>query len=899
MSHRSIFSFLFFFLSMAAFSQTGTIVGRVLDAHTGEGLPNANIFIDQTTFGVAADVEGNFEFSNIPVGNARLVFSYVGYKQQQQVVSVEEGKKPNVQVRLIPEQEELATVEVKAVKDKKWENDLRKFMKNFLGEDRVGAQCRIVNSYVLEFSQDKETGDFIATASKPLEIINPALGYKVMFFLKDFRYSSTSYRITGTTQFTEMPEKDPAKVLQMMKSREESYQMSSRYFLKSVLDRQAKENGFQIFTERTAGTVTRQAVFNANLGTILNPWMPGEPEIVRPGVYRLRLPARMEIHNTLVLSDRRTYTDIPHAVSWMNVSGGMLLVNSEGVTLNPLAITTEGAMNTNRVGRMLPLNYEPEAVIRIAAVAPVLNQERLREKVFVITDRPYYYPGETVKFKAHMNYGSLAARDSLSIILHVDLLGSSKELVLSEKVAVDSTLSLGTIQLPDTLLNGTYYLRAWTNWMRNYGTGAFFVKPLFVIDRSERPLTADVLEPSSPDLIVRPLIAGRDSVAVAVILRDSLQATIPAHLTMSVTDLARTPAVADAADILRDYAIRPGETKPHTEFNFPPERYISLSGKTVSNSNKPVQAQVTLVIGDLSDARSMETAPDGTFRVDSLIYFDSVRVGTHVTGKKGKTVGRVQWDPEFSPISDFPFVPFKLKREKVNSPVFLSDPSAKMLREVTVKDFRQTGESRAAYGKPDYVLTADQLNLSKNGLSILNALQNKVPGMTVTTSFGQGGRQNRIVFRASGSLYGYREPAVYINGVLSSSVDNSAASALDNINPLDVERVEIIPRAVPLIGNLGYGGLIAVYTRTTVNGRGPLEGAFKFTPMKGLQTYRDTGEANGSATVQWNPNLIIQPFSAGIRVPIRVPHPGKYRVLIQGVTTTNKPVRSSVIIDVP
>jgi len=538
-------------------------------------------------------------------------------------------------------------------------------------------------------------------------------------------------------------------------------------------------------------------------------------------------------------------------------------------------------------------------VVRIAAAAPVLNSERLREKAFVVTDRPYYYPGETVRFKAHMNYGSLAARDSLSIVLHVDLLGPNKELILAEKAPIDSGIAVGILHLPDTLFNGTYYVRAWTNWMRNYGTGAFFVKPLFVVDKSERPLPSEVLEAPSTGLVIRPIIASRDSVGVAIILRDSLQETIPAHLSISVTDLSRTPAVADAADILQEFPIRSGESTPHTEFNFPPERFLSLSGKTMATNNKPIQAQITVMLSDFSDVRSVASAADGTFRLDSLIFFDSVRVGVQVTGKKGKTSGTVTWDKEFSPISDFPFVPFKLRREKVNDPVFTGDPSSKLLNEVTVRDYRQTENTRAIYGKPDYVLSADQLNLSKNGLTLLNALQNKVPGMTITTSFDQNGRRNRIVLRGSGSLYGYKEPVVYINGVLSNAVDNSAASALDNINPQDVERVEIISRAIPLLGNLGYGGLIAVYTRTTVTGREALAGAFQFTEMRGLQTYRQDRAGQGSATVYWNPELRIMPFSAGIRVPFRVPHPGKYRVMVQGVTAANKPVRNAVIIDVP
>ncbi|MEY3405086.1 MAG: hypothetical protein RL161_516, partial [Bacteroidota bacterium] len=74
---------------LQTFAQTGTVKGRVIDNETLEGLPNANIFIDQTTFGVAADSDGNFIFNNIPTGTAVLVFSFVGYKPYQRNVTVE------------------------------------------------------------------------------------------------------------------------------------------------------------------------------------------------------------------------------------------------------------------------------------------------------------------------------------------------------------------------------------------------------------------------------------------------------------------------------------------------------------------------------------------------------------------------------------------------------------------------------------------------------------------------------------------------------------------------------------------------------------------------------------------------------------------------------------------
>ena len=48
---------------LTAFSQTGQINGKVLDSKTQEPLPFANVFINNTTIGVAADANGDFTFS--------------------------------------------------------------------------------------------------------------------------------------------------------------------------------------------------------------------------------------------------------------------------------------------------------------------------------------------------------------------------------------------------------------------------------------------------------------------------------------------------------------------------------------------------------------------------------------------------------------------------------------------------------------------------------------------------------------------------------------------------------------------------------------------------------------------------------------------------------------------
>ena len=62
------------------FAQEGTIRGTIKDIKTKEDLVGATIFIEGLNKGTAADINGFFSISRIPVGNYKLKVSFVGYK---------------------------------------------------------------------------------------------------------------------------------------------------------------------------------------------------------------------------------------------------------------------------------------------------------------------------------------------------------------------------------------------------------------------------------------------------------------------------------------------------------------------------------------------------------------------------------------------------------------------------------------------------------------------------------------------------------------------------------------------------------------------------------------------------------------------------------------------------
>ncbi len=61
----------------------GVVRGVVTDAHSGDGLPGANVSIRGTALGAATDLEGKYSIRSVPVGRYKVVISFIGYKTME------------------------------------------------------------------------------------------------------------------------------------------------------------------------------------------------------------------------------------------------------------------------------------------------------------------------------------------------------------------------------------------------------------------------------------------------------------------------------------------------------------------------------------------------------------------------------------------------------------------------------------------------------------------------------------------------------------------------------------------------------------------------------------------------------------------------------------------------
>jgi TonB-dependent receptor len=82
---------------------SGSIKGHVFDKATGEPLIGANLIIQNTSLGVAADVDGAFNLRYVPVGDWTLKVSYLGYKPLTLQVTITEDTVLEKEFRLEPQ----------------------------------------------------------------------------------------------------------------------------------------------------------------------------------------------------------------------------------------------------------------------------------------------------------------------------------------------------------------------------------------------------------------------------------------------------------------------------------------------------------------------------------------------------------------------------------------------------------------------------------------------------------------------------------------------------------------------------------------------------------------------------------------------------------------------------
>lgn len=134
------------------------------------------------------------------------------------------------------------------------------------------------------------------------------------------------------------------------------------------------------------------------------------------------------------------------------------------------------------------------------------HDSRPIEKIHLHLDKTTYTAGETIWFKAYEVVGVENLLSNLSKIIYVDLIDPKDRTVSALKIPLTSGLGIGDISLVDTLIEGTYRLRAYSNWMRNDSASYFFNQNIEISNgRIDNVLTKSGLQGENYSVVLQDL----------------------------------------------------------------------------------------------------------------------------------------------------------------------------------------------------------------------------------------------------------------------------------------------------------------------------------------------------------------------------------------------------------
>src|SRR5690606_27454139 len=100
----------------------------------------------------------------------------------------------------------------------------------------------------------------------------------------------------------------------------------------------------------------------------------------------------------------------------------------------------------------------------------------LAEKIYLQVDKDIYTTGSTVWFKSIVTNSYNNSPTDLSSVLHVELISDQKNTIEKKLIKLNKGIGDGYLDLPDTIPAGTYLIRAYTEWNKNFDNDFFFEK---------------------------------------------------------------------------------------------------------------------------------------------------------------------------------------------------------------------------------------------------------------------------------------------------------------------------------------------------------------------------------------------------------------------------------------
>lgn len=845
----------------AALSNVKAQLTGVISAENGKPLSGCQVFINKSTFQSMTDEMGQFQLERVPAGFTELVVYKKGFQLYRASMRIQEERTYNLNLKLT----ELG----KKPRGKSTPEELQQFKKDLLGDETL---LTIEGEKQIQFLS--ENGQYIIPSGEPITIDYPTAGYRIAVY-----FSPTIFQAAGDAayRYEEYQASNVKQNIAIEKARMRLFQGSVRHWLMALVVGKTAEEGFIMESDQKTAITAQHLI---------------TPATNLPGYFKIKIdqPITVTYKNAMISKVR---------------ANGIVDANKLGIMINSRILLIDGAMNVPGLASQLPTSYLPIAGDVESSFEEALNH--FYEKIYIQTDKPYYYPGEPLWFKAYVNYYQAEWRDSLSDVLHIELFDSNRKLLLQKMYKIENGMAHGDMVLGDTLTEGQYYLRGHTNLRLNFGEENLFTRPLMVLDlvnkmdpTQQQPVSNDPSSTISPD---KSTYKTREKINLTFHIKDAQGAPLGSNLSVSVTDAAQVIAIPETIDIHDAYPIRKTEIGKIPELTHRIERGVSFYGQFLNNKGKGEKTELTFIQWRTGDILSATTDDNGKFWQTGLQFTDSARFSYKSDKAKGNPYGKVIIPPRTIPELRPQTIP-DLKVVKAGTiQRIISEyevPKGNQLLdaiEVTAKrlDNSKMDQAKRSQNRADRSISGKNLNQYSN---LLYSLVGKVPGLVVNPSLGT------IYFaRAQASSFTLdTNPLVTVNDI---PMFGDPGTILQSIDPNIVESIGFTSSlaSLTMYGSQGANGVISVYTKSGV----PVDSTdpnFQTMKLPGFSQSRkflapdyanpkvDETQTDFRSTIYWNPGLETDAKTGTASVSFFAADlPGVYRIVAEGVTSEGKPIR--------
>jgi len=719
----------FFILVNASITLNAQLSGVVKDGRSGKSIEGAEIFINNSSWRGVSGEDGSFLMDGIHSGIFELVVYKKGYEIFQSNLRIQNGKAYRLNLELTQNHKSKS---VKVIEDDAWKGNLLRFKKELIGVDDASDEYKLGNTQSLQFTMSGNS--LIAKSADPLRIENLKLGIILQVYLLHFKSDQNGSDIKTLVSFHWMKSGDHLQQSSFEISRLKAYWGSLRHFLQSLVAHETDLDGF---------------VIRNSMNKVISPSGLVTNGLVE-GYYNI------DFTNALTVSFRENHVSIVN-------DSKLFEANEYGLPLSMSSISITGAMKESGLANKLPINYFPSFAIPNQEVF-WKNYPWLQEKIYLQTDRDYYYPGETLWHKAYLSYLDPAFTDSLSTTLYVDLFSPELKPVDSKKYAIKEGVAWGDILLNDTLPSGQYYLRAYTNWMRNFGDSSLFVKTVPILAVNENIVWNEKEDAQVSEEIKveadKEQYKARQEVKLKLTVTDENGNPLKANLSIAVTDgVESVPLSQNSITSFNSFGFPSVDDRSHyfSQIIHPMEQGVTIRGVVKNGKGNPIPANVEIVNAE-DELLTLSTNDQGVFMASGFDYEDSIVLAIMAYAKKNRRqVDSVHLLPREIPTLNVKSPTFALEFRKFDALQRIQNTyqldDAILLQEVVVKSTslakKEPNLQTLDYGTPDHTVKGDDIRFV--GRNLLVGLKGRVPGLQVIEA--QDGISIRL--RGPKSLAGY------------------------------------------------------------------------------------------------------------------------------------------------